>query len=93
MWSIPNMIPLGADALSIIWQRIEPFAFIHAHGGFPSMTMKLEGDRDGADLVLKPHTGSDVTARGLKGRVLASMKIHLEAITQEVYPVLRPDGE
>ena len=39
MWSYPNFIPLGAEAVRGIVQRLRPFAFERIYGAFPGQVV------------------------------------------------------
>ncbi|KAL8689382.1 MAG: hypothetical protein Q9218_004934 [Villophora microphyllina] len=39
-WSIPNMIPLGPDAILGIWEAVIGFEFHTTYGGFPGMNVR-----------------------------------------------------
>ncbi|KAF8524323.1 beta-lactamase-like protein [Hysterangium stoloniferum] len=42
LWSYPNMIPLPSDAISSIIERIAPFEFDAAHGGFSGQDIQRD---------------------------------------------------
>ncbi|KAI4116845.1 MAG: hypothetical protein LQ345_002815 [Seirophora villosa] len=39
-WSIPNMIPLGLDEITHIWDAIRPYDFHTTYGAFHGMTVR-----------------------------------------------------
>lgn len=43
MWSIPNMIPLGADELWRMWGILDRLSFRSTHGGFAGMDVEDAG--------------------------------------------------
>lgn len=47
-WSIPNMIPLGPEAMRGMWKALEPWDFGSTHGAFVGLDV---GDEDGGGRV------------------------------------------
>ncbi|KAJ5887790.1 hypothetical protein N7495_007831 [Penicillium taxi] len=66
MWSIPNMIPMPADDIYLIWKAIRPYKFRKTFGAFNGLTVETGWQKIGGAVVLEG---------GLEQRILDSMKI------------------